>query len=267
MLNQRVMTGLVLGPLALMAVFWLPVDYFTILVALIVMLGGREWASLAGIENNNLRWLYAAIIGWLCFLISIYSVSPMVVLSVAICWWCVAFFLIIRYPDSARWCASKVARLLMGFVTLIPAWLAMVVLKTVHGPFWIVVLLFLVWSTDVGAYFVGRSFGRCKLAGNVSPKKTIEGMLGGVVLSIFVAVFVCLFCDFSFVEGLEFIALAVLIALVSVLGDLLESLLKRVRGVKDSSNLLPGHGGILDRIDSLTAALPVFTLIIIANGG
>ncbi|MDP0563344.1 MAG: phosphatidate cytidylyltransferase [Candidatus Endonucleobacter sp. (ex Gigantidas childressi)] len=261
------MTGLVLGFLAFIAVFWLPVDYFSIFIAFVIMLGGWEWANLAGIENNKLRWLYAAIIGGLCFLISVYSVSPVVIFSVATGWWCLAFFLISNYPANTVWCTSKVVRLLMGCVTLIPAWLAMVVLKAFYGPYFIVILLLLVWAADVGAYFVGRSLGRCKLAKHVSPKKTIEGMLGGVVSSILVAVVICLFLDFSFTKGLAFIGLAALIALVSVLGDLLESLLKRERGVKDSSSLLPGHGGILDRIDSLTAALPVFALILIANGG
>ena len=266
MLKQRIITGLILAPVALAAVFWLPVSAFSIFIALVIVVGGWEWANLAGVENNILRVTYAGVIGGLCLLSSLFLVPPLFILLAAVCWWCLAFFMVRHYPDSAGWCSGKITRLLMGIITLIPAWSAIVMLKNSYGPLAIMLVLILVWAADVGAYFSGKNFGKHKLAENVSPKKTIEGLLGGLVLSVIVAIIVGLALDFSFGKGLGLIALTIMVTLVSVLGDLLESLLKRERGIKDSSNLLPGHGGILDRIDSLTAALPVFALALIASG-
>ena len=266
MLKQRIITGLIVALLALLVLYYLPVEFFSICVALIIMVGAWEWANLASIENNSLRVAYAAATGCLCWLLSMYSISSLVIISVGILWWISAFFLIRSYPVSGRWFSSKTVSLLMGFITLIPAWSAIVLLQSRGDVLAIILLLFLVWAADVGAYFTGKCLGSHKLAEHVSPSKTIEGVLGGVVFSVAVAVAVGLFCDFSFAKGLGLLLLTVMVALVSVVGDLLESLLKRERGVKDSSFLLPGHGGVLDRIDSLTAALPVYALALFVFG-
>ncbi len=155
----------------------------------------------------------------------------------------------------------------MGFLTLVPAWFALSKLKLHDQQGWTIILVFLlVWAADVGAYFAGKNLGRHKLAERVSPKKTIEGLVGGLLMSLLVAACVGLYFDFTFARGLGLLMLSIAVVLVSVLGDLFESMLKRERGIKDSSNLLPGHGGILDRIDSLTAAIPVFTLALVVSG-
>ena len=146
-----------------------------------------------------------------------------------------------------------------------PAWLAMVILIHANQGEWLIMIVVLIVAfADIGAYFSGRAFGKHKLATNVSPKKTWEGLVGGVVANlIFVAV---LLVTLNVDHGPMLLGLVMITVLASVLGDLLESMVKRHRGIKDSGNILPGHGGILDRLDSLTAALPVFTLVYLFSG-
>ncbi|WP_263078870.1 phosphatidate cytidylyltransferase [Endozoicomonas sp. Mp262] len=266
MLKQRILTGLVLAPVALAAVFLLPVKAFSVFIGLVIMLGAWEWANLAGFQHPFSRVAYALVIGGLCLFVYQFSVPETFVLVVGVLWWCAAFVLVKNYPSSTRIYDSSLVRLLMGVCTLIPAWLAMTVLKSHYGASAIMLVLFLVWAADVGAYFSGKRFGKNKLASRVSPKKTIEGVVGGIVLALVVALAFGTVLDLSLTRRLGLMILTVLVVLASVLGDLIESLLKRERGIKDSSNLLPGHGGVMDRIDSLTAALPVFALALVVSG-
>ena len=266
MLKQRILTALVLAPLALAGVFLLPPGGFAVFMGLVIVLGGWEWANLSGFEQPVIRIGFGLLIGLTCFLVA--ALPAVLVLGVAVCWWLVAFMLVRGYPGSARFCRNKILRLMMGFVTLVPAWFGMVQLKNFdHGNILILVVLVMVWAADCGAYFAGRAFGKSRLAPNVSPKKTLEGVVGGILLALFISAGIALWYDFSFARGLGLMVLTVVTVLVSVLGDLWESVLKRERGIKDSSNLLPGHGGILDRVDSLTAAVPVFTLALVVSGG
>ena len=266
MLKQRILTALVLAPLALAGVFLLPPGGFAVFMGLVIALGGWEWANLSGFEQPAIRIGFGLLTALACLLVA--TLSPVIVLSIAACWWVIAFLLVRGYPGSARYCRSKILRLAMGVVTLVPAWFGMVQLKNFEqGNILILVVLVIIWAADCGAYFAGRAFGKSKLAPNVSPKKTLEGVVGGILLALFISAGIALWYDFSFARGLGLMMLTVLTVLVSVLGDLWESVLKRERGIKDSSNLLPGHGGILDRVDSLTAAVPVFTLALVVSGG
>ncbi|MGI9279074.1 MAG: phosphatidate cytidylyltransferase [Endozoicomonas sp.] len=265
MLKQRILTAVVLAPLALASVIFLPPSAFSVLIALVIMLGAWEWANLSGFEDTVSRIGYVLLTGVACWLVK--DMSAYVLLAISVLWWLLAFALVKGYPVSARFCHSRMLRLLMGLLTLIPAWFALSKLKFHDQQGWTIMLVFLlVWAADVGAYFAGKNLGRHKLAERVSPKKTIEGLVGGLLMSLLVAACVGLYADLGFARGLGLLVLSVLVVLVSVLGDLFESMLKRERGIKDSSNLLPGHGGILDRIDSLTAAVPVFTLALIVGG-
>ena len=162
---------------------------------------------------------------------------------------------------------------MFGWLTLLPTWVAFLVLRsydyqtsTYHGAQLIMFLFLLVWSADVGAYFVGKSLGKRKLLPNVSPGKTLEGFLGGIVCACIMVLILGSVLSWQTAQYMTVLGVTVLITTISVLGDLNESMFKRQAGVKDSGSILPGHGGILDRIDSLTATAPIFALCFLYFG-
>lgn len=268
MLKQRIITGTFLGLAAIAAIVGLPASALVLLFGTITIAACWEWADLAGVRNRALRALYCALsaigalalakIGGLHTATNIHGVQ--LVLAVAALWWIGAFFFVKTFPgSSARW-GSPWIRLAMGWLALLPAWMAFVFLRLQANGEWIILfLLSLVAAADIGAYFSGSTFGRRKLAPAVSPGKSWEGFWGGLAAGLLLAAIV----HFLFWRELPLIALLLISAvtvLASVLGDLVESMIKRFRGVKDSSNLLPGHGGVMDRLDSITAAAPIFAL-------
>ena len=279
-MKQRIITALVLAPLAIAAIFFLPLKFFMLFAAGIFLLASKEWAGFVSkTPSSAILYIFGLILGitlifipvesiWGEKLPNIYLVSG---LTIAAIWWCVALVLVARYPASATlWRESRVTKSIFGLLTLIPFFWGLVVLRSVniHHDFYfgaelLMYVFLLVWAADSGAYFAGKSFGKHKLAPNVSPGKTIEGFLGGLISALIIAYFASLFFDISDEKSIVFFIASLITTLVSALGDLTESIFKREAGLKDSGNLLPGHGGILDRIDSLTAAVPVFTLIYI----
>ncbi|MFC6439628.1 phosphatidate cytidylyltransferase [Bowmanella sp. JS7-9] len=280
MLKQRIITALVLAPLALGAILFLPLQQFQIVIALIVGLGAYEWAQLSGIFWRPAKALYALLLMALCVLLAMQvnvdviwqdgSIHPFYqgILSVAAVWWVASLLMIIAYPKQTGWWRNNtLIRGLFGILTLIPTWVAIVVLRTkdfhidhYFGASMIFYVLGIVWAADIGAFFSGVKFGRRKLRPNVSPGKTLEGLYGGVMASLAIIGFAAFHFDVQGTEILLHFVIGILTVGVSALGDLNESMFKRSVGIKDSGKLLPGHGGILDRIDSLTAAFPVFTL-------
>ncbi|MNH04774.1 Phosphatidate cytidylyltransferase [compost metagenome] len=169
----------------------------------------------------------------------------------------------LTYPRSSDLWASAACRLLIGLLVLLPAWQGLVLLK--HWPLgnWLILsVMVLVWAADIGAYFSGRAFGKRKLAPQVSPGKSWEGVYGGLAVSLLITLGVGISRDWGFGQILLGLLGAALLVMSSVVGDLTESMFKRRSGIKDSSNLLPGHGGVLDRIDSLTAAIPIFAVLL-----
>ena len=159
--------------------------------------------------------------------------------------------------------AALVATLLFGLLILLPAWQGLVLFKQWPEANWLILaVMVLVWGADIGAYFAGRRFGKRKLAPQVSPGKSWEGVFGGLLATLLICVGVAIYRDWSFASLLLGLIGTAVVVLISVVGDLTESMFKRQSGVKDSSNLLPGHGGVLDRIDSLTAAIPVFAALL-----
>lgn len=261
MLKQRIITALIMAPVTLAGVFLLPLTGFGFFIAGIILLAAWEWARLSGFEQATARLLYALVVV-ACCVISLY-LPPFLVLGVAALWWLAAFVLVKQYPGSGRLLKSRLLRLLMGLITLVPAWFGLYELKQMPDSGWLIAtLLVMIWAADCGAYFVGKCFGKVKLIERVSPKKTLEGLVGGVLAAMLLSSLVTLFGSVSFSVGLKLLILTILTVLVSVLGDLWESVLKRNVGIKDSGSLLPGHGGVLDRIDSLTAAVPIFTLYV-----
>ncbi|MCP5207380.1 MAG: phosphatidate cytidylyltransferase [Hahellaceae bacterium] len=263
MLKQRIITAVILAPIFLSGVFLLNDVYFSWFIALIIAIGGWEWANMSGVESPAGRWGYAFFILAVIALVSITSVKLVLILAVA--WWLLALLLIVNYPEKTEYWSSPLVRMLMGVFVLVPAWKGLVFIResdvTVSelSNLWVILyIMFIVWGADVGAYFAGRAFGNKKLAPNVSPGKSWAGVYGGLVVVFLMAIGVGVAIDLSFTNVILLSAITLFTGIVSVIGDLLESMLKRHRGIKDSSQLLPGHGGIMDRIDSLTAAIPIF---------
>lgn len=261
MLRQRIITAAWLAPLVLAGLFGLQDGAFALFTALIVLLGAWEWTNLAGVMRQHQRILLVAGLAVVMLLMwlsgAAFAVWP---LWCAALGWLLNLYWVIHYPDKGRQWHATPRRLLMGLWVLVPCWVGFNILRD-SGAVWLLFVLLLVWSADIGAYFAGRRFGRRKLAPRVSPGKSWEGVIGGLVATTVLAVIFALWQSLSFKVGVGLVIVTIAVTLVSVLGDLLESMLKRYRDIKDSSQLLPGHGGILDRIDSLTAAIPLFALL------
>ena len=279
MLKSRLITALILIPLVIAALFWLPPVGFAITTIIICMLGAWEWGQLAGMASRQQRiWLSllcGLLLAGMLFTLPPYQRDvhlPQVATSLwaSLAWWIVALVLVLSYPASASlWRHSRPLRLVFGILTLIPFFWGMMALRQYHyesdhyaGSWWLLFVMFLVWGADSGAYMFGRLFGKHKLAPKVSPGKTWEGFFGGLVSSALIAWLFASLAPLTVSAG-TLIVCAVLATLASVLGDLTESMFKREAGIKDSGSLIPGHGGILDRIDSLTAAVPVFACLLL----
>lgn len=258
MLKQRIITALILLPLILGAIFYLSTPWFALAIAIPVALGAWEWANFMGIENSSDRMPYVG--GILVGLLLVYWLDLNLVLFLACAWWAAAVWLVKAYPEeTGRW-QDRQRLGVIGALVLVPGWWSLVLIQgQPDGHWWLLYVMLLVWGADTGAYFVGRKFGKTKLAPSVSPGKTKEGMWGGLGVTTVIALLVAFSTPASDAVGLiPFLIISLVAVVGSVYGDLAESMIKRHRGIKDSSQLLPGHGGILDRIDSITAAVPLF---------
>lgn len=261
-LRQRALTAFILGPLVLAAVLWLPTPGFALFLAVVTLGAAWEWAPLAGLERRYDRIGYLALIGVLLFCLGLIPGLRLWVMGAAVVWWIIQAVHLARLRAVPLKAGIQVSDLGSGILVLAAPWAALVSLHQIdpQGPVLVLFLMTLVWTADSMAYFVGRRFGRTKLAPRVSPGKTREGVYGALVGGVLWG----LLYGWARSLGLSGTLVAVLLCgatvLVSVVGDLYESLLKRGRGLKDSSHLLPGHGGLLDRVDSLTAAAPLFVL-------
>lgn len=269
MLWQRVVTALVLLPLVLGAIFFLPNDFFAAAVALPVLLAGNEWARMAPVCRNTFVALLALLLAGVFAIEKLQAGAAAPLLWIAAAFWIFALALVMRYRgEKTGWYAHRPFMYVAGLVLLVPAWYAVVQLQAItftvnDTPLRGLALLggfLVVWGADVGAYFAGRAFGKHKLAVHVSPAKSVEGAVGGMALTVLLAFALARFLGLDTSTTSSLLALVFVATLASILGDLFESMVKREAGVKDSGTLLPGHGGVLDRIDSVTCALPVFAL-------
>ncbi|MCD1125070.1 phosphatidate cytidylyltransferase [Jinshanibacter sp. LJY008] len=279
MLKSRIITALILIPLVIAALFMLPPLPFAIMTVAICMLAAWEWGQLAGMGTPVQRIMLAALCGVGLFVLYWPThISPLPLLLhpvvegfllASLGWWVLALLMVLFYPASAQfWKHSRLLRLIFGVLTIVPFFWGMLVLRqygfeenSYTGAWWLLYVMFLVWGADSGAYAFGRLFGKHKLAPKVSPGKTLEGLVGGLVSSALLAWLFSLYAPLHISLNTLLIS-SVLAVLASVLGDLTESMFKREAGIKDSGHLIPGHGGVLDRIDSLTAAIPVFACLI-----
>lgn len=268
MLKHRIITASILAPLFIWGLLALPDNYLSLLFAIVIGAGAWEWSRLMGITSLGKRIVYVITV---LLVLSVtawnlgdrsWTINTLVITSL---FWCWALYQIIRYERSAEHRQTSKAvwiNAIIGIVLLVPTWLGLMTLLTGYeqGRLVVLFLFVLIWSADIGAYFSGRQWGKRKLAPNVSPGKSWEGVIGGIILASLMSIAMAVYLNDGIVTIISFLLLSIFTASISVAGDLFESIQKRQAGVKDSGNLLPGHGGILDRIDSLTIAAPVFTL-------
>lgn len=274
MLKQRIITALLLLLLIGGLVYLLPPAGFVALALAVFGLAAWEWSQLAGFTATLHRVGYALVTVVLLAIIVFISGLPEApisaslkgVFTVAGVWWALALLWVQSYPASSRLWQSGIARAIIGWLVLVPCCIALIWLRVLGPHIWLVLyLVALVAAADVGAYFSGKAFGKTKLAPAVSPGKSWAGVVGGLLSAIVFACIILFLFDVP-LSALQWLVISALVALSSVLGDLLESMLKRHSGVKDSSNLLPGHGGVLDRMDGWTAAAPIFALALLSTG-
>jgi phosphatidate cytidylyltransferase len=269
--RTRVLAALAMTPIAIAAILLLPTPWMVALAAIMFLAGLWEWFRLADIDDTLARTVLLVVNMALMVAIvwgsrtsgGLSYVLLQIMIVVGVAWWLVAM-LWLRHFDFAsnHETHARVFKLAAGTLAIVPAWCALAVLhgSEPDGHRWLFVALAIVWAADSGAYFAGRHFGKRKLAPRISPNKTVEGLLGGVACGLVVALAFAPFAGAT-LRQLPAVALVAIVAvLFSVVGDLFESLLKRHVGAKDSGDLIPGHGGVLDRIDGVIAALPVFAL-------
>jgi phosphatidate cytidylyltransferase len=255
MLRQRVITALILAPIVLFVVLWAPAELTASVLTVLVVAAAWEWSAFPGFVHRTARLLYVAFVS-MClgaaWVMGVHRAELNLVLYVSLAWWLAALLWVAAAPAAVNRTTAAIA----GALVLVPAWLALVRLHAAN-PNLLLFLLLLVVAADVGAYFAGRRFGRTKLAPRVSPGKTWEGVAGGLIASTLMALIGVAWFEQN---PWLFVGLCAIVVAASVVGDLTESLFKRHAGLKDSGSLLPGHGGLLDRVDSVTAAAPVFLL-------
>ena len=271
MTRTRLLAALVMAPLAIAAVLLLPTPWMAAISAAAFLIGLWEWLKLTDIEDPIARGVLL-VVNLLLMVALVWAsrsntggslVLLQIMVMIGVGWWCLAALWLRHYDFASDHDShARIFKLAAATLSVIPAWcaLALIHASQPNGNRWLLLALAIVWAADSGAYFAGRKFGKVKLSPRISPNKTVEGMIGGVVAGMILALVAAPFAGASMKE-LPYVAIvAIWTILFSVVGDLFESLLKRHVGVKDSSHLIPGHGGVLDRIDSILAALPVFAL-------
>jgi phosphatidate cytidylyltransferase len=279
LLKYRIITALILIPIVIAALFLLPPVGFAVVNIVVCMLAAWEWGQFSGFASRSQR-LWLAILCGLLLTAMMWSLPAYQQLDhlalvngslwFSLAWWIAAFLLVVAYPGSAAlWRNSRTLRLIFGLLTIIPFFWGMLSLRLYgyaenhyNGAWWLLYVMLLVWGADSGAYLFGKLFGKHKLAPKVSPGKTWEGLVGGLLTSALISWLFGRYAPLDVVPSTLLIC-SIIAALASVLGDLTESMFKREAGIKDSGNLIPGHGGIMDRIDSLTAAVPVFACLML----
>jgi phosphatidate cytidylyltransferase len=267
MLSTRVLTGCILGALLLLGIFLLPPLWAVLAFGAVFTIGAWEWAGFGALRSRLSRAFYAFIVALALLAAWRWTGDPghlIMLLSAACAWWVIAFLWLSLAPAWNR----PALTLVCGLAVLAPAFVALARLQIsagafARGPLIVLWLVLMVCAADIGAYFAGRAFGRRKLAPRVSPGKTWEGALGGLAMVALVAGGGALYFGLL---PLAAVAFGCGVGIFSVIGDLTESMFKRAAALKDSGTLLPGHGGLLDRIDSVTAAAPLYALGLFGSG-
>lgn len=252
MLKQRILTIICLVPLVLALIFYASMPIITVVVALLTLIGAYEWCGLLSISQLQYKAVFMAVIATLMIISDFYAGY---FIFACVLLWPVMIAIVVSYPSSRLKPSYRYISLLCAMI-LLPAFFKSLLILLSHQRSLLLYVFLIVWAADIGAYVSGKLLGKHKLIPNVSPGKTIEGVLGGLVLASIVIV-----CGFYWQQAramLPWFTVCFMVAIFSILGDLSISLFKREAKLKDSGHLFPGHGGMLDRIDSLLAALPLF---------
>ncbi|CAK0749332.1 phosphatidate cytidylyltransferase [Gammaproteobacteria bacterium] len=264
--KKRIGTALVLMPPVVLTVLAVPTLGVALLMGGVVLVAAWEWGGLVGMFRPLYVSITAAMLLGVLYFFLQDAESCQTLLLFGLAFWCMALYVVLSYPKLPLWWKSHPAQVFSGWWVLVSGWGAVVALHAGYvssderGPEYTLFLLAMIWIADSAAYFSGRRWGKRRLAPRVSPAKTWEGCWGAAVSTILMALFGTWYFELGIGDSGLFVILCMATLMASVLGDLLESVIKRMHGAKDSGTLLPGHGGMLDRIDSLTAAAPVFVL-------
>ncbi|MCK5871242.1 MAG: phosphatidate cytidylyltransferase [Methylococcales bacterium] len=286
MLAQRIITASILATLIISSVIFLPSLAFSLVIAIVILLGAWEWTHLINLNNIALRIVFLVslavpIIGialWTQFLelIALVFEWPAVreysgilewLVILPVLFWLMLMILIRQLPATLVKIQLKQRyQALIGWFVLLMAWMFLSRLRALYGTDMVLYFMILIWSADISAYFAGKKYGKDKLSPEISPGKTVQGVYGALASAAACGLILGLIFQFTWMSIIDFILLSVLTTLISVYGDLFFSLVKRQRGVKDSGFIVPGHGGVLDRIDSMIAAAPFFYAGIVLIG-
>ena len=263
MLLQRVLTAIPLAALMIWLIFFQPTTSLFYAFLVVGLIGGWEWSRLSGVKSILPRAIFSIVIALLIAVLvkSQNLASFYLLMSISLVWWIINIIKMLPQQVADASDCFSLQKLLLGFIVLVPPVLALLFIHQFEqGAAWLFYSMSLVWVADIGAYFSGKRFGKNKLAPAISPGKTREGFYGAVIATSFYTLAAAIYFELSAIQIFIFLVISLLATILSVAGDLFISLYKRERGVKDSGNILPGHGGILDRIDSLTSTAPFFAL-------
>ena len=296
MLVQRILTASILAAVVVLAVMQLPAIYFTLFIAFVTFCGAWEGLSLTGVEKPCKKILFFAalifpmlgVTYWTVFLellgeamewpeVKDYSDALEWLVIAPVLFWVLAMIVIRQSAAQLLTIEFKPrVKAFLGWLVLLSAWMFLSKLRAYYGPGMVLYFLVLICAADISAYFVGKKWGKDKLAPEISPGKTVQGMYGALAAAVICAIGLRLYYGLEALQSddaalailmtVDLLILSVLTVLVSIYGDLFFSLIKRQKGVKDSGSLLPGHGGILDRVDSIIAAAPFFYAVIVLIG-
>lgn len=276
-MKQRIITALILAPLVIAGIFMLPMQGFLVAITAITLVGFWEWTQFTESKSRYIALIPSvAALAASLFLLSTSTLELMIpsdghqaILLIGTVWWLVASGLVLTFPKSKKlWQNNLLLKHLFGWLTMIPFLWSILLLRadsyaldSFYGAKLVLLVCLLVWAADSGAYFAGKTFGKRKMSPAVSPNKTIEGLIGGIIAAIIIGWAAASAFEIRFESTVTMLGIFIATIIISVLGDLVESMFKRASGIKDSGTIIPGHGGILDRIDSLTAAFPVFAFL------
>lgn len=263
MLKSRLLTAFLMGPLILWAIYAMPENYFASFAFVLVSLASWEWAAFAGWTKPIQRGIFFVVNVFLFAVILFIQNTDvnLVIILISLLWWLICIPLLLSFPFKENSLFHQQAvKTLVGVILLLATLVSMTLIRSNpnYGSGFALYLILIVWFADSGAYFAGRSLGKTKLIPKVSPGKTWEGVAGAIVVTLIVSIISLDLLGIPSSQSIPFVFVTFITVIYSIAGDLSESMFKRMANLKDSGSLIPGHGGILDRIDSLMSAFPVF---------